>query len=91
MTFFVKDSFDISSASFAYKLDESPKYEIPFPMYKFSQPFESTKINNIFKLEVSFVLLFLVSPLSWQVDGIVSQTNILSDPPFHVDHGDAIY
>jgi hypothetical protein len=49
------------------------------------------KINIICKLEVSFVLPSLVAPLSWQVDGIVGQTNILSDPPFHVDHGDAIY
>jgi hypothetical protein len=46
---------------------------------------------NIFKFEVSFVLLYLVAPFSRQVDGIVGQTNILSDPPFHVDHGDAIY
>jgi hypothetical protein len=29
-------------------------------------------------LEVSFVLLSLVAPLSWQDDGIVGQTNILS-------------
>jgi hypothetical protein len=49
------------------------------------------KINNIFKLEVSLVPLSLVAPLSWQVDGIVGQTNILSNPPFHVDHGNAIY
>ncbi len=59
--------------------------------HEFSQPFESTKISNIFKLEVSFVLASLVAPLSWQVDGIAGQTNILSDPPFHVDHGNAIY
>jgi hypothetical protein len=44
------------------------------------------KINNIFKLEVSFDLPPLVAPLSWQVDGIVGQTNTLSDPPLHVDH-----
>jgi hypothetical protein len=49
------------------------------------------KINNIYKLEVSFVLPSLVAPLPWQVDGVVGQTNILSDPPFHVDHHDAIY
>jgi hypothetical protein len=49
------------------------------------------KINNIFKSEVSFVLPSLVTPLSWQDDGIVGQTNILSDPPFHVDHSNAIY
>ncbi len=50
------------------------------------------KINNIFKLEVSFVLPSLVALLSWQDDCIVGQTNIpSSDPPFHVDHGDAIY
>ncbi len=49
------------------------------------------KINNIFKLEVPFVLPSLVAPLSWQVDGIVGQTNILSDPSLHMDHGDAIY
>ncbi len=42
-------------------------------------------------LEVSFVLPSLVAPLSWQDDGIVGQTNIPSDLPFHVDHGDAIY
>jgi hypothetical protein len=59
--------------------------------YKFSQPFESTKINNFFKQEVSFVLLSLVAPLSWQDYGIVDQTNILSDSPFHVDYGHAIY
>jgi hypothetical protein len=47
--------------------------------------------NNIFKLEVSFVLPSLVTPLSWWVDGIVGQTNIQSGPPFHVDHGNAIY
>jgi hypothetical protein len=49
------------------------------------------KMNNIFKSEVSFVLPSLVAPLSWQDDGIEGQTNILSDPPFHVEHGDAIY
>jgi hypothetical protein len=49
------------------------------------------KNNNIFKSEVSFVLPSLVAPLSWQDDGVVGQTNIQSDPPFHVDHGDAIY
>jgi hypothetical protein len=49
------------------------------------------KNNNIFQLEVSFVLLSFVAPLSWQVDGIVGQTYILSNPPFHVYHGDAIY
>jgi hypothetical protein len=48
-------------------------------------------MNNIFKSEVSFVLPSLVAQLSQQVDGIVGQTNILSDPPFHLDHGDAIY
>ncbi len=48
------------------------------------------KINNIFKSEVSFVLPSLVAPLSWPDDGIVGQTNIPSDPPFHVDHVDAI-
>ena len=56
-----------------------------------SQPFETAKINNIFKLEVSFVLLSLVVPLSWQVDSILGQTNILFNPPFHVDHSNAIY
>ncbi len=49
------------------------------------------KKYNIFKLEVSFVLPSLVAPLSWQDDGIIGQTNIQSDPSFHVDHGDAIY
>ncbi len=49
------------------------------------------KIKNIFKSEVSFVLPSLVTPLSWQDDGIVGQTNILSDPPFHMDHSDASY
>jgi hypothetical protein len=32
-----------------------------------------------------------MAPLNWQDDGIVGQTNILSDPPFHVDYSDAIY
>ncbi len=49
------------------------------------------KNNNIFNLEISFVLLFLMVPISWQDDGIVGKTNIQSNPPFHVDHGDAIY
>ncbi len=49
------------------------------------------KINNIFQLEVAFVLPSLVAPWSRQDDGIVGQTNIPSDPPFHVDHGNAIY
>ena len=31
------------------------------------------------------------SPLSLRVYGIEGQTNTLSDPPLHVDHGDAIY
>jgi hypothetical protein len=48
-------------------------------------------MNNILKSEVSFVLPSLVAPLSWQDDGIVVQTNILSNPPFHVDHDNAIY
>jgi hypothetical protein len=48
------------------------------------------KFNNIFTLEVSFVLPSLVAPLSWQDDGIVGQTSIQCDPPFRVDHGDAI-
>ncbi len=43
-----------------------------------------------FKLEVSLVLPSLVAPLSRQDDGIVGQTNILSNPPFHGDHGNAI-
>jgi hypothetical protein len=59
--------------------------------YKFSQPFESRKINNIFKLEVSFELPPLVAPLSWQFDGILGQTNTISNRPIHVDHGDATY
>ncbi len=50
----------------------------------------SWKINSIFKLEVSFELTSLVAPLSRQVDGIVGQTNTLSNPPFHVNHIDAI-
>ncbi len=49
------------------------------------------KFNNIIKSEVSFVLLSLVALLSQQDDGIVGKTNILSDPPFHVDHSNAIY
>jgi hypothetical protein len=51
------------------------------------------KINNIFKSEgfYSFVLESIVGPLSRQDDGILGQTNILSAPPFHVDHGNAIY
>ncbi len=51
----------------------------------------SQKVTQYFKLEVSFVLPSLVAPLSLQDDGIKGQTNILSDPPFFVDHGDAIY
>ncbi len=31
------------------------------------------------------------APLSPQVSGIESQMNILSDPPLHEGHGDAIY
>ncbi len=31
------------------------------------------------------------APLSRRVDGISGQTNILSDPPLHVGHGDADY
>jgi hypothetical protein len=49
------------------------------------------KINNIFKLEVSYELPSLVAPLYRRVDGIVTETNNTSDPPFHVDQGDAIY
>ncbi len=49
------------------------------------------KNSNIFKLEVSLEVPSLMAPLSWQVDGIVGQTSNLSAPPFHVDHGDAIY
>ena len=34
--------------------------------------------------EVSFEhLLSLVVPISWSVDGIIGQTNSLSDPPFY--------
>ena len=33
----------------------------------------------------------IVAPLSRQVYGIGGQTNTPSDPPLHVDHGDAIY
>ena len=51
----------------------------------------SQKLTIIFKLEDSFVLPSLVAPLSRQVDGIVGQTNIPSNPLFHVDHGDAVY
>jgi hypothetical protein len=43
-----------------------------------------------FESEVSFVLPSLVAPLSQQDDCIVGQTNILSDPPFNVDHSNAI-
>jgi hypothetical protein len=50
----------------------------------------SWKTNSSFKLEVSFELTSLVAPLSWQVDGIVGQTNTLSNPPCHVNHIDAI-
>jgi hypothetical protein len=32
----------------------------------------------------------LEAPLSWQADDIVHQTNTLSNPPFHVDHCNAI-
>jgi hypothetical protein len=49
------------------------------------------KINNIFKLEVFFVLQSLVDPLSQQDDGIAGQTNIPSNPPFHLDHSNVIY
>ncbi len=51
----------------------------------------SQKNEQYFKLEVFFVLPSLVDPLSWHDDGIKGQTNILSNPPFLVDHGDAIY
>ena len=33
----------------------------------------------------------IVAPLSRQVYGIGGQTNTPSDPPLHVDHGDANY
>ncbi len=46
---------------------------------------------HIFMSEVSCVIPSLVAPLSRQDDGIVVQTNIQSNPPFHVDHGNAIY
>jgi hypothetical protein len=49
------------------------------------------RITAVTQSEVSFVLPSLVAPLSWQVDSIVSQTYILSNPPFHVYHKDAIY
>ena len=49
------------------------------------------KINNILSRHSFFVLSSLVDLLSRQDDGIEGQTNILSDPPFLVDHGDAIY
>jgi hypothetical protein len=60
-------------------------------LYEFSQPFESVKSEQYFKSEVCFVPPSLVAPLSWRDDGIVGQTNILSNPPFHLDHHDAIY
>ncbi len=47
--------------------------------------------SEVGQLTSPSVLPSLVAPLSQQDDGIVGQTNILSDPPFHVDHGDAIY
>jgi hypothetical protein len=49
------------------------------------------KINNILKSKVSFVVLSLVAPLSWQDNGIKGQSNIQSNPLFHVDHGDATF
>jgi hypothetical protein len=55
------------------------------------QPFESVTNKQYFKLEVSFEHQSLVAPLSWKVDGIVGGMNTLSDPPFHMDHGNAIY
>ena len=61
------------------------------PTTRLVRLFGPQKINNIFYSEVLFVLPSLVAPLSWQDDGIRGQTNIPLDPPFHVDHGDAIY
>ena len=60
-------------------------------LYEFILPFESTEILQFFRVDTSFMGPSLNAPLSWRVDGIVSQTNSLSDPPFHVCHGDVIY
>jgi hypothetical protein len=48
------------------------------------------KSYNFSRVDTSFMEPSINAPLSWQVDGIVGQTNTLSNPPFHVDHRDVI-
>jgi hypothetical protein len=49
------------------------------------------KSFNLLKVDTYFSGSSVDAPLSWQVSGIAGQTNTLSDPPLHVDHGDADY
>ena len=49
------------------------------------------KCYNFFRVDTLSRVPPIDAPLSWWVDGIVGQTNILSDPPLHVGHGDADY
>ena len=55
--------------------------------------FGSAKMFQIFLgiVDNYFARPLVKAPLSRRVHGIEGQTNTLSDPPLHVDHGDAIY
>jgi hypothetical protein len=57
--------------------------------YEFRQPFGRNVSICFRKMTISIDVS--KAPLSPQVYGIGGQTNTLSDPPLHVDHGDTIY
>jgi hypothetical protein len=57
----------------------------------FSQPFELAEMQQQFKVVTPLLYPPIDTPLSPPVLGIAGQTNIPSNPPFHVDHDNAIY
>ncbi len=64
-----------------------------FKHYKFSLPFVYAEMFQFVKgnVDTYFSGPFVEAPLYWQVSGIAGQTNTLSNPPLHVDHGNADY
>ncbi len=74
--------------SFGIDMVNTEKYrQIPTGKYRFG--IQLQKCNNSLKQPPQYPPID--TPLSPPIVGIAGQTNILSDPPFHVGHDDAIH
>ncbi len=92
--FSTKTIVSTNSSSSCFSSNSSaltPLYLLPYYRTSLAGLLSPPKCNNLFRVDTSLRVPPIDTPLSWWVNGISGQMNILTKSPFHVGHGNAIY